>query len=187
MNAAPRPAVFLDRDGTINLEVDHLCRVEDVVLIPGAAEAVARLNRAGLPVVVVTNQSGIGRGRFGWEEYHAVMLRLEQLLAAAGARIDAAYVAPHHPEAEGEYRHPDHPDRKPNPGMLTRAAEELGLDLARSWMVGDKLIDLEAGRRAGCRSILVRTGYGEATDGALADLVARDLPEAVERILEGRG
>lgn len=183
MNTPRRPAVFLDRDGTINVEVDHLCRVEDVSLVPGAAAAIARLNARGIPVVVVTNQSGIGRGKFGWEDYRAVMERITSVLAAEGARWDAAYAAPHHPEGRGEYAHPDHPDRKPNPGMLQRAAGELGLDLPRSWMVGDKDIDLLAGRNAGCRVALVRTGYGQQTDAALADLVAENLPAAVEAIL----
>ncbi len=183
MTAKLRPAVFLDRDGTINVEVDHLRRVEDVALIPGAGEAVARLNRAGIPVVVVTNQSGIGRGIFTWEAYGQVMARLADLLAAKGAHIESAFAAPHHPEAEGEYRHHDHPDRKPNPGMLCRAAAELGLDLDRSWMVGDKAIDLQAGRSAGCKSVLVRTGYGKGTDAALADFVAADLAQAVDHIL----
>ena len=178
-----RPAVFLDRDGTINVEVDHLCRVEDVALIPGAGEAVARLNAAGLPVIVVTNQSGIGRGIFSWEAYRLVTDRLAEVLSEHGAHIDAAYVAPHHPDAEGEYCHPDHPDRKPNPGMLQRAAEEMGLDLSCSWMVGDKEIDLKAGRSAGCRPVLVRTGYGAGTDASLADFVAANLAEAVDHIL----
>lgn len=186
MTAELRPAVFLDRDGTINVEVDHLRRVEDVALIPGAGEAVARLNRAGIPVVVVTNQSGIGRGIFSWEAYEQVMARLADLLADQGAHIEAAFAAPHHPEAHGEYRHPDHPDRKPNPGMLRRAADELGLDLERSWMVGDKAIDLLAGRSAGCRPVLVRTGYGEGTDAAMADFVAADLAQAVDHILSQR-
>lgn len=182
---APRPAVFLDRDGTINVEVDHLSRADEVVLLPGSGAAIARLNARGIPVVVVTNQSGIGRGLFSWEDYAAVKARLAGLLAAEGARWDAAYEAPHHPEAVGAYCHPDHPDRKPNPGMLLRAAEELGLDLGRSWMVGDKRIDLEAGLNAGCRVALVRTGYGARMDGGIAHLVAADLAEAVDRILAG--
>lgn len=179
-----RPAVFLDRDGTLNVEVDYLHRVEDVALIPGAAAAVADLNRRGIPVVVVTNQSGIGKGKFTWVQYGAVMGRIDDLLKAEGARIDAAYVAPHHPEGKGPYQHPDHPDRKPNPGMLLRASEEHGVDLSRSWMIGDKRIDLEAGRNAGCRVALVRTGYGDRVDGALADVVADSLPEALARVLE---
>ncbi|MBI4911127.1 MAG: HAD family hydrolase [Acidobacteria bacterium] len=186
MSSGPgRPAVFLDRDGTLNVEVDHLHRVEDLVLIPGSAQAVARLNARDIPVVVVTNQSGIGRGRFSWKAYGAVMARLGEELARAGAHLDAAYAAPHHPEGQGEYRHPDHPDRKPNPGMLRRAAEEHGLDLSASWMIGDKVLDLEAGRNAGCRVALVRTGYGATQDASLADFVAEDLAEAVDRILAG--
>ncbi len=183
MNPALRPAVFLDRDGTINVEVDHLCRVEDVALLPGAAAAIARLNARAIPVVVVTNQSGIGRGRFGWNDYEQVMEHLAALLAEEGARWDAVYAAPHHPEGNGAYGHPNHPDRKPNPGMLLRAAAAHGLDLSRSWMIGDKEIDLLAGRNAGCRVALVRTGYGARMDASRADLVAADLPAAVEAIL----
>ena len=179
-----KPAVFLDRDGTLNEEVDYLCDPDQLALIPGAAAAVAKLNARGIPVVVVTNQSGIGRGKYGWQDFAAVMSRMGTLLALENARIDAVYASAHHELGQGEYAVADHPDRKPNPGMLLRAAEEYGLDLARSWMVGDKTLDLEAGRRAGCRVALVRTGYGATVDGAGADLVAADLAEAVERILE---
>jgi D-glycero-D-manno-heptose 1,7-bisphosphate phosphatase len=178
-----KPAIFLDRDGTLNEEVDYLCDPDELVLIPGAAASVARLNAMGVPVIVVTNQSGIGRGRFTWDDFHAVMARMDELLAAEGARVDGVYIAPHHEKGQGAYAVVDHPDRKPNPGMLTRAAEDHGLDLARSWMIGDKAIDLEAGRRAGCQVALVRTGYGSKVDGALADLVAEDLPAALTRIL----
>ena len=178
-----RPAIFLDRDGTLNEEVDYLSDPEQMVLIPGAAAAVARLNKKGIPVVVVTNQSGIGRGKYTWQDFAAVMERMESLLALEGARIDAVYVSPHHQKGQGEYAVTDHPDRKPNPGMLLMAAEEHDLDLACSWMVGDKDIDIEAGRRAGCSVALVRTGYGSKVDGATADLVADSLPDAVDRIL----
>lgn len=178
-----KPAVFLDRDGTLNEEVDYLSDPGRLVMIPGAAAAVARLNARGIPVVVVTNQSGIGRGKYGWQDFAAVMSRMETLLALEHARIDAVYASPHHEKGQGDYAVADHPDRKPNPGMLARAAEEHGIDLARSWMVGDKDIDLEAGRRAGCKVALVRTGYGSVVDGSAADLVAADLPEAVDRIL----
>ncbi len=177
-----RPALFIDRDGTLNEEVDHLHRPEEAFLTPGAGQALARVNRLGIPVVVVTNQAGIGRGRFGWSDYEAVMARLRDLLAAEGAHLDAAYACPFHEEAQGDYRIVDHPDRKPNPGMLRRAAEEHGLDLARSWMVGDKALDLEAGRRAGCRVALVRTGYGAELD-ASADVVAENLAGAIAQIL----
>lgn len=178
-----RPAVFLDRDGTLNEEVGYLHRPEDVVLCRGAAEAIGMLNRCSVPVIVVTNQAGIGRGLFGWQDFQAVTDRIEELLAERGARLDGVYAAPHHPEGRGVYRVADHPDRKPNPGMLLRAAEEHGLDLGRSWMVGDKDIDLEAGARAGCRVALVRTGYGSGTDASRADLVAEDLAAAVREIL----
>jgi len=175
--------VFLDRDGTLNEEVGYLCRPEDVVLVPGVAQALARLNALGIPVLVVTNQAGIGRGKYGWAEFQAVMDRIGALLAEGGAHMDGVYAAPHHPKGLGAYGHPDHPDRKPNPGMLLRAAQEHGVDLSRSWMIGDKLLDLEAGRNAGCRVALVRTGYGSQVDAGRADLVAADLPSAVARIL----
>jgi D-glycero-D-manno-heptose 1,7-bisphosphate phosphatase len=178
-----KPAIFLDRDGTLNEEVDYLSNPDELVLIPGAAGAVARLNALGIPVVVVTNQSGIGRGKYDWKDFEAVMDRMKALLAQENAWIDAVYASPHHEKGQGDYAVADHPERKPNPGMLTRAAEEHHLDLTRSWMVGDKALDLEAGRRAGCRSALVRTGYGPGVDGSLADLVAADLPQAVESIL----
>ena len=183
MTAQGLSAVFIDRDGTLNEEVGYLCRPEDVVLIPGAAEGLARLNARGIPVFVVTNQSGIGRGYYDMEAFQAVMDRVAELLKPAGARMDGVYLAPHHRKGLGEYAHPDHADRKPNPGMLLRAAQEHGLDLARSWMIGDKEIDLGAGRNAGCRVALVRTGYGAQVDPALADLVADHLGGVVDRIL----
>lgn len=178
-----RPALFIDRDGTLNEEVDYLHRPEEAVLTPGAAQALAQVNRRGIPVIVVTNQAGIGKGRFGWADYEAVMARIRELLAIEGANFDAAYACPFHEEAVGDYRIADHPDRKPNPGMLRRAAQEHGLDLARSWMVGDKPLDLEAGRRAGCRVALVRTGYGAGL-ACEADLVADNLAGAVAEILK---
>lgn len=178
-----KAAVFLDRDGTLNEEVGYLHRPQDVVLVQGAARAISRLNASGIPVIVVTNQAGIGRGKYGWEDFQAVMDRIAVLLEEERAHMDGVYAAPHHEKGLGEYAHPDHPDRKPNPGMLLRAAVEHDLDLSRSWMIGDKEIDLEAGRKAGCRVALVLTGYGKDVDPGLADLVAKDLPEAVTRIL----
>jgi D-glycero-D-manno-heptose 1,7-bisphosphate phosphatase len=177
------PAVFMDRDGTLNVEMDYLHRPEDVTLFPGATAALAKLNACGVPVIVVTNQSGIGRGMYGWEEYNSVMGRIAELLKREGAHIDDAYACPFHEDGVGVYRHPDHPYRKPNPGMLLSAAEKRHIDLSRSWIIGDKECDLEAGRRAGCRSALVRTGYGNGVDPELADLVADDLEGAVEGIL----
>ncbi len=179
-----KAAILIDRDGTLNEEVEYLHRVEDTHLIPGAAKAIAKLNALNIPVIVITNQAGIGRGKYGWSEYRAVMGRIDELLAREGARLDGEYACPYHPSGEGDYAHEDHPDRKPNPGMLLRAAEEHGLDLTRSWMIGDKDIDLEAGRNVGCRVALVKTGYGAQMDGSKADVVAENLAEAIEKILE---
>lgn len=178
-----RAAIFLDRDGTLNEEVGYLHRPEEVVLVPGSAQSIARLNAQGIPVIVVTNQAGIGQGKYGWEDFHAVTDHIAVLLRAHGAHLDGVYAAPHHERGIGEYQHPDHPDRKPNPGMLQRAAQEHDLDLTRSWMIGDKAIDLEAGRRVGCRVALVLTGYGKDVDPSMADLVAEDLPRAIDLIL----
>jgi D-glycero-D-manno-heptose 1,7-bisphosphate phosphatase len=171
----------------LNVEADYLRRPEDVAILPGAAAAIARLNKKNIPVIVVTNQSGIGRGLFGWAEYSAVMGKIGELLASEGAHIDDTYVCPFHEKAVGEYRHPSHPDRKPSPGMLLSAAEKHQIDLKRSWMIGDKEIDLEAGRNAGCRTALVRTGYGSQASPLLADIVADNLEQAIEQILsDGR-
>jgi D-glycero-D-manno-heptose 1,7-bisphosphate phosphatase len=178
-----KAALFIDRDGTLNVEATYLHKPEDVELIPGTPEALARVNARGIPVIVVTNQAGIGRGMYGWKDFRAVTERIAELLASAGAHIDAVYASPHHPKGMGEYAVANHPDRKPNPGMLLRAAQEHGIDLSRSWMVGDKTIDVEAGRNAGCRTVLVRTGYGASEDSSQADLVVDDLVQAIDQIL----
>ena len=153
-------AVFLDRDGTINEEVHYLSEPGQFRLLDGAAEAIRLLNRAGFKVVVFTNQSGIARGYFSekrLQEIHALMV---ELLRARQAHLDAIYWCPHHPTAgRGVYKTACQ-CRKPRPGMLKKAARELEIDLGRSFTVGDKISDLEAGRAAGCRNILVRTGYG---------------------------
>ena len=160
---APRggPGLFLDRDGVVVEEVDYLCRVEDVAVIPGATDVIGTANRQGIPVVLVTNQSGIGQGRYGWDDFIAVQTVIVSLLEAGGARLDAIYACPHHPVGKGEFLHPDHPARKPNPGMILRAAADLDLDLRMSWLVGDKTVDIEAARRAGLAGAMqVMTGYG---------------------------
>jgi histidinol-phosphate phosphatase family protein len=113
-----KPALFLDRDGVVVVETGYLCRREDVALLPGAAEVVAAANRSGIAVVIVTNQAGIGRGKFGWAEFASVQEAIAAALAAQGARWDAVYACPHHPSAKGIFGHPDHPARKPNPGMI---------------------------------------------------------------------
>jgi D-glycero-D-manno-heptose 1,7-bisphosphate phosphatase len=156
-----RSALFLDRDGVIVEEVDHLHRAEDVRLIDGTAALIATANRRGIPVVVVTNQSGIGQGLFGWDAFIAVQTRILADLAAENAFVDGVFACPHHPKALPPYDHPDHPARKPNPGMLLGAAERLPLDLAGSWIIGDRTRDLAAGCHAGLAGgFLVSTGYG---------------------------
>ncbi|MBI2824266.1 MAG: HAD family hydrolase [Planctomycetia bacterium] len=163
-----RPAVFVDRDGTINEDVGYLARPSQLRLIAGAAEAIARLNQHGVPVVVVTNQAGVARGLFAESAIGNVHARLDKLLARHGACVDRYDYCPHHPrDGQGAYQI-DCECRKPRPGMLLRVAEELGLDLARSYMIGDKLTDLEAGAHAGCRTILVRSGYGAQAATTLA-------------------
>jgi D-glycero-D-manno-heptose 1,7-bisphosphate phosphatase len=168
-----RPAIFLDRDGTLMKEV-HYCRVPgEVEVYEGAAEALRALRALGFRIVVVTNQSGIGRGIISPAEYEAV--NAEFLRQLGPELVDAVYFCPDPPEAESERR-------KPAPGMLLEAARDLNLDLAASWMVGDKASDVAAGRNAGTRTVLVRTGYGAQQIGAKADLVAKDVPTAAEAI-----
>lgn len=176
-----RPALFLDRDGVLVEEVGYLHRPEDVRLIPGAARAVAAANRAGVAVVVLTNQSGIGRGLYGWAEFAATQARIVDALGAEGAALDMVVACPFHPQGRPPYRHPDHPCRKPRPGMLLRAGARLKLELARSWIVGDRASDLEAGRAAGLAGGLhVLTGYGARERAA-----ARALETAGFRVLSG--
>lgn len=169
--ARGRPALFLDRDGVIVEEVVYLHRPEDVVVIAGAASVVAAANRAGVAVVLVTNQSGIGRGYYGWGDFRATQARIEAALAAEGAYLDAVLACPYTPGGAGPYVHPDHPDRKPNPGMLRRAGARLDLALAHSWIVGDRGLDIAAGRRAGLAGGLhVATGFGGDPDERTAAL-----------------
>jgi D-glycero-D-manno-heptose 1,7-bisphosphate phosphatase len=154
-----RPALFLDRDGVLNVDRGYVHRWENFHWIPGAREAVAAFNRAGWLVIVVTNQSGVGRGYYSEAEMHALHARMAEDLAKVGAHVDAVYFCPHHPDAaEDHYRHPDPPDRKPNPGMLLRALEDFPIDRERSLMVGDKGSDMEAARRAGIRAVRFRSG-----------------------------
>jgi D-glycero-D-manno-heptose 1,7-bisphosphate phosphatase len=177
-------AVFLDRDGTINVESEYLYKIEDCRFLPGVKEAVKRLNAAGYLVVVVTNQSGIARGYYSGNDLEKLHRYMEKEFADSGARIDGWYYCPHHPDFPSEAEPCG--CRKPLPGMLLTAAEELGIDLASSWMVGDKCADMEAGLVAGCRSILVRTGYGavEAASAPSGVVTVDDLLAAVDVILE---
>ena len=166
----PRPAAFFDRDGVFNADQGYVHKVEDLVWIKGGPQAVRRLNDLGYWVFVVTNQSGIGRGYYDEADMHAVHDALNDHLASAGARIDAYYWAPHHEQATLEHlRHPDHPDRKPNPGMLLKAMTAFPVDATRSFLIGDKDSDLEAARRAGIKGYLF--------DGSDLDALVRSIVE----------
>lgn len=187
------PAVFIDRDGTLNEEVGYVNHPRRLRLLPRSAEAIRRLNRSGLKAVMVTNQSGVARGYFSEEVLHAVNEALVSQLKAEGAYLDGLYVCVHHP-TEGESPYRARCDcRKPEPGLLHRAAADLGLDLSRSWVVGDKISDVVTGRRVGASPILVLTGYGlgeweyrRSRWPTEPDHVAGDLLEAVEWILARR-
>lgn len=187
------PAVFIDRDGTLSEEVGYVNHPKRLRLLPRSGEAVRLLNEARLRAVVITNQSGVARGYFSEEVLHAVNAELVAQLKAQSAFLDGLYVCPHHPkEGEPPYRVPCD-CRKPKPGLLLRAAEELGLDLAASYMIGDKISDVEVGKRAGLTSILVLTGYGlgeweyrRSQWLCTPDHVAADLFDAVQWILARR-
>ncbi len=175
-------AVFLDRDGTLNVERNYLSDPAQLELLPGVPAALKRLQDAGFRLFIVTNQSGIGRGYYTEADLHRVNARLLELLAPHGVRFEKIYFAPEAPEQPGR-------GRKPSPQFLFDARDEFGLDLARSYLVGDKLADLKCGWNAGVkRSILVRTGYGaelEKHDPAklARAVVLDDLPAVVEWIL----
>ncbi len=181
---SPRPAVFVDRDGTLVVERGYLSDPADLELLPRAVTALRRLAAAGFPVVVVSNQSGVERGLFPASRVHAAMARLRSLLRVHGIELDAIYFCPHRPEAGCACR-------KPGTALLERAADDLVLSLARSFMVGDKLLDVETAHNARARGVLVRTGYGRDEERRLAggegapapDRVCEDLEEAARWIL----
>jgi D-glycero-D-manno-heptose 1,7-bisphosphate phosphatase len=181
----PRAAVFLDRDGTLVVERGYLARSEDIELLPGVAQALRVLRAAGFALVVVSNQSGVGRGLFPLSRVYEAMARLRTLLRAEGVELDAVYFCPHRPEAGCDCR-------KPSAELLRRAAHNLGLSLRDSVMLGDKLLDVETGHAAGARGVLLRSGYGRDEEQRWAggestrapDLVADDLPAAVGWLVE---
>jgi D-glycero-D-manno-heptose 1,7-bisphosphate phosphatase len=179
-----RPAVFIDRDGTIMVDRDYLSEASGVEIIPGACEALAALREAGFALVIVTNQSGIARGYYTIEQYQAVAARLDALLAEAGVAVDMTRFCPHHPTFGGPC-----PCRKPATGMYLDAAEQLGLDPARSYYIGDKLTDVTPALELGGRGILVRTGYGHESEVSAPApvLVVDDLAAAAESILDEVG
>jgi D-glycero-D-manno-heptose 1,7-bisphosphate phosphatase len=173
----------MDRDGTLIEEVNYLTRPEQVRLLPGAAGALRQAQDLGWRLAVVTNQSAVARGMLTEEGLGKVHRRLVDLLAEAGVKLDGIYYCPHLVDAPVEAYRSDCDCRKPKPGLLLQAARELGLDLSRSIMVGDTGKDLEAGRAAGCRTVLVLTGYGSSElanlEGPPPDHVAPDLMDAV--------
>ena len=173
LHARLRPALFLDRDGVLNEDRGYVHRREDFHWIDGAREAVAAFNRAGWLVIVVTNQSGVGRGYYDEAAIGALHDAMQADLAEAGAHVDAIYYCCQHPEAVVDaYRHPDPPNRKPNPGMLLQAMQDWPVDAARSLMVGDKEADMEAARRAGVRGVLFE-------GGDLLEFLRREVPSPV--------
>lgn len=189
--AGKQKTVFLDRDGTMNVEVNYLHRPKDLVLIPGTAEAVRLLNEAGYRVVVVTNQAGVARGYYSEEDVVHLHSYMNQLLGVQGAHVDAFYYCPHHPEhGIGEYKKKCH-CRKPETGMFEQAERETpgGIDKEQSYMIGDKLLDTEAGRNYGVAGILVGTGYGaeiRKKEQEGYDYYAENLLEAARAIVAGR-
>jgi D-glycero-D-manno-heptose 1,7-bisphosphate phosphatase len=192
-----KPAVFIDRDGTLNRMVydethglfDSPRRVEQVQAMPGAGAFIQGLHQAGFTVVVVTNQPGLAKGTLTVAELEAVNRRLQELLMQEGEAWDALVYCPHHPAGTVAAYQKDCDCRKPKPGLLLKAALELGLDVRNSWMVGDGLVDVQAGRAAGCRTILVTRLKLEqvesffSLDHAKPDYIAPDLAAAQDRIL----
>lgn len=178
-------AVFLDRDGTINQEKDYLYRIEEFEFVPGTPEAIKLLNEAGILVVVVTNQSGVARGYYTEDDVEILHRYIARELEAYGARVDAWFYCPHHPDGKDSYSLPCR-CRKPLPGMLLDAACQLDIDLKSSVMIGDKRADIEAGIAAGCRPILVRSGYGAVEEIYLSNSVdvCDDLLAAVISVIK---
>ncbi|MBI4547070.1 MAG: D-glycero-beta-D-manno-heptose 1,7-bisphosphate 7-phosphatase [Ignavibacteriae bacterium] len=180
--------VFLDRDGTINEEVDFLSSPNHVRLIPGSAEGIHLANELGFKVFIVTNQSGIARGLFTEDQVSKIHQTLLQKLENRGAHIDGIFYCPHHPENGKPPYRKDCGCRKPNTGMLSRAAKEYNVNLKKSFVVGDKMIDIQTGNNAGATSILVLTGYGKQElelchqNKVHIDYVASDLLDAMKYI-----
>ena len=181
-------AVFLDRDGTINEEIGYLDSLEKLKIIPEAFEAIRLINQNGMKAVVITNQSGVARGLFSEEFVQTVHALIQKQLKARKAFIDAFYFCPHHPtEGQGVYLQTCN-CRKPAPGLLFKAADEMEIDLGRSYMIGDMPKDVEAAKRAGAKGILVRTGYGQehrAFD-VEPDYIVGNILDAVRWILKDR-
>ncbi|MBH2015130.1 MAG: D-glycero-beta-D-manno-heptose 1,7-bisphosphate 7-phosphatase [Burkholderiales bacterium] len=182
---APRKAAFLDRDGVINLDRAYVHQWDEFEFVPGAVDAMRRLREAGYALVVVTNQSGLARGMYTEAQFQELTRHMRAALAEAGAEVEAVYHCPHHPKGSVPELAVDCDCRKPEPGMILRAAKELNLSLADSFLVGDKPSDIEAARAAGLgRAYIVQSDNEESTDGlAGADAGYADLAACVDALL----
>ncbi len=189
---AGRPALFLDRDGVIVEDTRYLGRAPDVRMLAGASEAIARCNRLGIPVIEVSNQSGIARGLYDWADFAAVQAAIVAALAEAGARLDAVLACAHHSDGKAPLNVANHPWRKPNPGMIVAAGERMKLDLGRSFIVGDRSADLAAGRAAGLAGGVLISSRADGAEGAAAAAlrsgtfaidIASSLAEAIALLL----
>ena len=185
-----QPAIFIDRDGTINEDSGYISTPDDLIIYPFAAEALRLINESNLKAIVITNQSGIARGIYTEADLDAIHNRMLEELARDGAHIDAIYYCPHHPRI-GDDRYRKTCDcRKPGTGMLRQAAREHDIDLARSYVIGDKASDINLATNAGARGVLVMTGYGRATLASqdrwpcMPAIIADDLLDGVKRILD---
>jgi D-glycero-D-manno-heptose 1,7-bisphosphate phosphatase len=182
-------AVFIDRDGTINEDIGYVSKPEELIIYPWAPRAVRLINEAGMKAIVITNQSGVARGLYSEQTLQVIHQRMIDELAQSGAWIDAVYYCPHHPEVGDERYRIVCNCRKPRPGLLHKAAREHEIELASSYLIGDKVSDLELAQSAGVRSVLVLTGYGYQSLASLENLtikpsiIAGNLLEAVKAIL----
>jgi D-glycero-D-manno-heptose 1,7-bisphosphate phosphatase len=177
MADALSPAVFIDRDGTIMEDTDYCCDPKDVRIFPGVVEALRSLKSRGFKLIIITNQSGIGRGLFTIDQYRAV--ESEVLRQLGGDLLDATYYCPHVPGQHSKFR-------KPAPGMVLEAAREHRIDLSRSFLIGDKEVDVECAHNAGVRAVRVRTGIQRDVTESNADWLADDMPAAVQMILNAK-
>ncbi|MEW5807229.1 MAG: D-glycero-beta-D-manno-heptose 1,7-bisphosphate 7-phosphatase [Acidobacteriota bacterium] len=188
-----RPAIFMDRDGTVSYEVGYVNHPERYDIMPGSAEAIAKINSSGYLAIVITNQAGVARGYFREEMINAIHEKLKKLLAEKGARLDGIYYCPHHPDVGDPPYRQRCCCRKPEPGMLLQAQKELDIDLSRSYIIGDSIKDIQTGANAGVRGILVLTGYGKGEFEYGSDKwkvkpihVAENLLDAVKWVLSGK-
>ena len=178
-------ALFLDRDGVMNEETGYVHKIEGCRFIPGMFEALRLAQKAKYKLVIITNQAGIAKQKFKEEQYYQLMEWMKEQLAVQHIQIDGIYYCPHHPQAlMGQYKQVCD-CRKPQPGMILQAAQEMNIDLSKSFVIGDKTSDILAGKKAGCKTILVRTGYGGKDEVSLAEpeFTADDLLAAVKIIL----